>query len=234
MIRKAILLTAIIMMAIIALQCKHETDFSDFPANPEPPIPTASCDPDTAYFVNSVLPLLQSSCARSGCHDAGSASHGVIMTDYFRIKITGDVKPGNASGSKLYKVLSASGESKMPPSPNDGFTAEQKALIAKWINQGAKNNYCTEACNPELFTFAADIFPIIETNCKGCHSGSQPNGGVRLEDYASVKISATNGSLYGSVSHDAGYSPMPKDGNKLSTCNLSQIKNWIDNGAPNN
>ncbi len=218
----------------MAIQCKHETDFSFLPTDPVLPPPSASCDPDTAYFVNSVLPLITSSCAKSGCHDIATAEHGVVLTDYYRIKITGDVKPGNSGGSKLYKVLSKSGEDRMPPPPADAFTSEQKALIAKWIDQGALYNYCTEACDPNNFAFSANIFPIIQTNCKGCHSGNQPAAGIRLEDYATVKIVADNGRLFGSVAQLSGYVPMPQNGSKLSDCNINQIKNWIDNGAPNN
>ena len=231
---RLLFLTAISLILLFSVKCKHETDFSDFPADPELPLPSASCDPDSVYFVNSVLPLIRSSCAMSGCHDQATAAHGVILTDYYRIKITTGVKPGNSGGSKLYKVLSASGESKMPPASNNAFSAEQKALVAKWIDQGATYNFCTEACNPDNFAFGADIFPLISANCQGCHSGSQPEAGLLLVDYASVKAAADNGTLYGSVAHLTGFSPMPKDGVQLSACNINQIKNWIDNGAQNN
>jgi len=216
------------------MQCKHETDFSNIPANPDPPPPSASCDPDSVYFVNSILPLITSSCAKSGCHNQASGEHGVILTDYYRITITGGVKPGNSGGSKLYKVLSASGESKMPPSPDPEFTSAEKALVAKWIDQGAFFNNCTEACDTSKFTFTADIFPIIQKNCSGCHGGNQPEAGIRLEDYTTIKSAADEGSLYGSVAHLTGYKPMPQNGATLSDCNINQIKNWIDNGAPNN
>ncbi len=231
--KKILFITTLILIAVISMQCKHETDFSNFPLNPDLPPPSDYCDPDSVYFVNSVLPLIKSSCALSGCHDAGTAQHGVILTEYYRIKITGDVRSGNSGGSKLYKVLSKSGESRMPPSPNTPFSSEQKAIIAHWIDQGAKNNYCSAACNPDEFKFSANIYPLISTNCKGCHSGNQPTGGIRLEDYPTIKTAADNGSLYGSVAHLSGYSQMPKDGIMLSDCNINQILNWINNGAPN-
>jgi hypothetical protein len=55
-----------------------------------------------------------------------------------------------------------------------------------------------------------------------------------MGNYAADRAIAVNGKLYGSVSHASGYSPMPKGGNKLNTCQLSQIKKWIDAGSPNN
>jgi hypothetical protein len=45
---------------------------------------------------------------------------------------------------------------------------------------------------------------------------------------------AQNGKLYGAVNHSPGYSPMPKGGTKLSACNISKIKAWIDGGSLNN
>ncbi len=232
--KRIFLSLAIGITALVTIQCKHETDFTDFPVNPELPIPSATCSDDTVYFVNSVLPLLKSSCAMQGCHDMGTAEHGIILTDYYRIKITGRVKPGSSGNSLLYKVLSRNGESGMPPAGYPEFTAEQKAIVAKWIDQGAIYNYCSEACNPDNFAFSADIFPLISANCKGCHSGNDPSGGVRLENYTTIKAAADNNSLYGSVAWLSGYSPMPKDGFRLTDCNITQIKNWIDNGAPNN
>lgn len=52
--------------------------------------------------------------------------------------------------------------------------------------------------------------------------------------YATDKAIALNGKLYGSVSFTSGYSPMPKGGSKMSTCQLLIIKRWIDAGSPNN
>jgi len=234
MLKRIIVPLAIIIFVLVFMQCRHETDFSDFPANPDLPAPSTTCDQDSVYFINSVLPLIKSSCAKAGCHDSGTAQNGIILTDYYRIKITGGVKPGNSGSSRLYKVLSKNGESKMPPSPFAEFTSEQKAIIAKWIDQGALYNYCTEACNPENYTFAADIYPLISTNCRGCHSGNEPSGGIRLEDYSTIRAAVDNNSLYGSVAWLPGYSAMPNDGIRLTDCNITQIKNWIDNGAPNN
>jgi len=39
--------------------------------------------------------------------------------------------------------------------------------------------------------------------------------------------------LMKSLDH-TGYYPMPKGGNKLSDCEINQVKNWINAGALNN
>ncbi len=193
---------------------------------------SANCSTDTVYFVNDVLPLLQSNCAMSGCHDNGTAADGVRMTDY--VNILDEVDPGDAAGSKLYRMISRTDNERMPPPPRPAFTAAQKELIQQWINQGAKNNSCLNRCNAAVFTYSAAVRPTIESKCVGCHSGSAPSGGVNLSDYTNTRIWALNGKLYGSIAHQSGFSPMPKNSAKLSDCEIGQVQQWIQAGALNN
>lgn len=59
-----------------------------------------------------------------------------------------DIIPGKADNSKLYRVLFETGKDKMPPAPNADLTAAQKAMIGKWINEGAKNTInCNNTCD---------------------------------------------------------------------------------------
>jgi uncharacterized membrane protein len=193
---------------------------------------SANCSTDTVYFVNDVLPLLQSNCAMSGCHDNGTAADGVRMTDY--ANIMDEVKAGNAGDSKLYKVIIRTDNERMPPPPRPAFTTAQKELIRKWISQGAKNNSCLNRCNAAVFTYSGAVRPTLESKCVGCHSGAAPSGGVNLSDYTNTRIWALNGKLYGSIAHQSGFSPMPKNSAKLSDCEIGQVQQWIQAGALNN
>ena len=47
----------------------------------QPQDTTHPCDPDTVYFEMDVLPILLSSCGKSGCHDA-TAQDGVRLDSY--------------------------------------------------------------------------------------------------------------------------------------------------------
>jgi mono/diheme cytochrome c family protein len=194
---------------------------------------TQTCSPDTMYFQNKVLPLLNSSCAMSGCHDAGSRKAGVVLTDYGKIISTGGVKAGNPAGSKLYTVLSKSGSDRMPPPPAAGFTAEQKDIVYKWILQGAKNNACN-SCDSTVFTYSAAVAPLMNTYCKGCHNPASLGGGIDVSTYSTVKAIAANGKLMGSITHAAGYSAMPQGSAKLSDCEIKQVQKWIQAGTLNN
>lgn len=187
-----------------------------------------TCSPDSVYFVNDVQPLLNSNCAMSGCHDNASHKEGVRMTDY--ANIMEEVRAGSASNSKLYRVIA---DGSMPPRPMNPFTTAQKALIQKWINQGAKNNMCMSRCDSNSFTYAAAIKPLIDTKCVGCH-GSGNSTGVDLSTYTGTRTVALNGRLYGSIAQLTGFSPMPKNSSKLSTCEIRQVQRWIQAGAPNN
>ncbi len=154
------------------------------------------------------------------------------MTDY--ANIMEEVKAGNASDSKLYKVIIRTDNERMPPPPMAAFTTEQKALVQKWINQGAKNNLCLSRCDTNSFTYAAAIKPLLDSKCVGCHNSGSLGGGVNFATFATTQPVALNGKLYGSVAHQSGYSPMPKNLAKLSDCEIRQLQRWIQAGALNN
>jgi hypothetical protein len=91
------------------------------------------------------------------------------------------------------------------------------------------------ACDTGGVTYLSTVLPLLQSNaCLSCHSGGAPSGNISLDGYTNVKTVALNGKLYGTISHAAGYSPMPQGGNKMNACNINRIKAWIDAGVPNN
>jgi len=89
-------------------------------------------------------------------------------------------------------------------------------------------------CDTTNITYSAKVLPLIQNNCYSCHSGAAPSGNVSLDSYTNLKIYADNGKLMGVISHASGYSPMPQGGNKMSSCEISTIQTWINNGTLNN
>ena len=90
-------------------------------------------------------------------------------------------------------------------------------------------------CNATQVTYSATITSIINNNgCPSCHGGSAPIAGFVLTDYSDLKYFVDNGRLWGAINHLPGFVPMPQGGSKLSDCDISKIKAWIDAGAPNN
>ena len=94
--------------------------------------------------------------------------------------------------------------------------------------------YPDTACDTTAVKYSTSVLPVLSSNCISCHGGSTPSAGISLDSYAGVKVQVDNGRLWGAVSHNPNFSPMPKNSNKLSTCNLDKIRIWIAAGAPNN
>jgi mono/diheme cytochrome c family protein len=200
------------------------------PPPPTTPAPTSNCSPDTVYFQNTIAPLIAQTCSMAGCHDAITKASGVTLVTYTNIMRY--VSAGNAAGSTLYTITKSGS---MPRQPIAKYTAAQLTQVQTWINQGAKNNFCT-SCDTTS-TYSKGIAPLITTYCIGCHSATaaaSSGGNINLSTYTAVKVYATSGSLYGSVNHTLGYSAMPKNQAQLSACQIAQFKKWIDAGALNN
>lgn len=186
-------------------------------------------------FQRDVLPIFQSNCTQSGCHNSEDRESGYDLTTYDNIVSRGIV-PGDYKASEIYKVLVLpGGEELMPREPYNRLTDDQITTIALWIDEGAHNTNCDDGgCDTSNVTFAASVQPILQTYCNGCHTGSAPSGGIDYSTYAGTRPTALNGKLLGSVQHASGYVAMPQNANKLSACNISIIKAWVDAGAPNN
>ena len=232
-------LTMILSFALLP-GCKHEpfaTDITD-PGDTTNVNPGTPCDSQVVYFETQVLPILQSNCAMSGCHDEASHEEGIVLTSFTRVMQTADIRPGNASRSELYEVLvETDADKKMPPPPRQSLSAAQIGIIANWINQGAKNLRCDAGvgpCETANRSWAQHIRPVIQTYCLGCHSGTTPGAGLNFSTHAGVAGATANGRLYGAINHQQGFTAMPPTGTKMPECQIMQIKSWIDAGAPNN
>lgn len=88
-------------------------------------------------------------------------------------------------------------------------------------------------CDTLNVGYSQTIASIMSANCNECHSGAAPSGNIVTDNYDDLKIIADNGRLWGAVNHESDFSPMPKDRPQLNSCNLSQIRIWLDNGALN-
>ena len=138
---------------------------------------------------------------------------------------------GKPSNGKIMKEIN---DNNMPQSPVPLLTADQKALLVKWISEGAKNRICVDGCDPNSATFASGVNPIINTNCVGCHNNSLASGGINLSGYNNIKSNALSGKLICSIEHGSGCSAMPKNAARLNNNCIQLIKNWVNNGALNN
>ena len=235
---KRFLVLGVVCMWVMA-SCQHKPTELNVPSIPKDTIGTGGnkqpCDSTVVYFGRDVLPILNSNCAMSGCHDAGTASDGVILNSYDKVINTGKVVPFDLNSSDLYEVITEDKPDKiMPPPPRPKLTATQIALIAKWINQGAKNLVCDEqVCDTVNISYANMIGKTMTTYCAGCHNANNPSAGVNVSNYSGMAAIAANGKLIGSITHAAGFKAMPQGG-KLPACEIKQIQKWVAMGYPNN
>ncbi|MEY4626848.1 MAG: hypothetical protein RL003_820 [Bacteroidota bacterium] len=186
-------------------------------------------DPNAAIcFERDILPIFNSKCAMSGCHDAGTAAEGYNLSNYRKIVSRGLVK-GKPNSSELYEVVE---ENEMPPKGYPKLSETEKQLIYDWIADGAKNGInCAVKCDSTISGFASAVQPIMTKYCVGCHAYPNASAQVDLSGYIGVK-NAINQGLLKSIDH-SGYYPMPKGGAKLSDCEINQVRKWIQRGAPN-
>lgn len=94
----------------------------------------------------------------------------------------------------------------------------------------------SNSCDTTNITFEAKVAPIFSANCLSCHgndAAAANGGGVRLQDYVDVKSHIDR--IYGSISHQTGYIPMPKNmTNTIDKCQIKIVQIWIQKGALNN
>ncbi len=245
------LLSIIMLFSIIGISsCKHELIYPDNTENSNnnngggnngggnngggnngggSPEDTIIC------FETEILPLFQSSCALSGCHDAITHEEGLRLYTYNNIMQ--DIVPFQPTeGDIMESITDDNPNDIMPPPPHNPLSAAQIALIEQWIMQGAQNttDCAGNSCDSTAFAYTADIAPIMSTFCNGCHSGSFPSAGIVTSNHTGLYAIATSGSLLGSIEHISPYSSMPKNAAMLDICNRTKIKKWILAGAPNN
>ena len=85
-----------------------------------------NCSTLNASYLNNVKPIIETRCAVSGCHDAGSVNGPGPLTSYELVK--------NAA----VEIKSAVVSGFMPQ--NSTLNATEKKAISCWVDSGAPNN----------------------------------------------------------------------------------------------
>lgn len=91
--------------------CRNDADISDLP---------------NVYYDTDVQPIINANCTM--CHDEYNSYNGLMDI----------VKSGKPHQSKLYNVITNPWAMlRMPESPREPLTAQQRSIINLWILQGA-------------------------------------------------------------------------------------------------
>ncbi|MEQ1553936.1 MAG: hypothetical protein ABL929_07155 [Ferruginibacter sp.] len=89
-------------------------------------------------FTTDIIPIFNTSCNASGCHNAGGKSPDLTATNAFNALTVGNyLSKDDPKNSSLYLWMSGK---KATPMPVGGINVDNNALILAWIKQGAENN----------------------------------------------------------------------------------------------
>lgn len=194
----------------------------------------AGADSSIVCFQQDVLPILQSNCAKPGCHTQADQKHGVVLNNYVNLMNTveSEIEDGETK-SDLEKVLR---RNKMPPASHTPLSKDQKEVIFRWIQQGMQNTQCNQAdsiktIENNALNFSLAINPILKKYCFGCHSGSNPSNGYDFSNPDKFREIALTGKVYLAISHSPGATPMPYLGDKIPQSEIVKIKEWVEQGA---
>lgn len=92
-------------------------------------------------FINEVAPLLVDRC--SSCHGDKNPEGDYQLTTFARLQKPGmseapTLVPGNPVESEIYRLIASDDDSERMPKDAEPLSADKRALIKRWIEQGAK------------------------------------------------------------------------------------------------
>lgn len=100
-----------------------------------------------------------------------------------------------------------------------------------------ENGISDSNCDTVGMAYKANILPILKANCYQCHSADtyQSSGSqLNYEDFGVLLTVINNGELLDAIQHKGNVTPMPLNLPALSNCDINKIKDWINQGSPNN
>jgi len=155
-------------------------------------------------FVKHVAPILNKHCVKCHSDDPQGKLH---LDSFAEMKKGGESGPllavGNANRSLMMARLIAPEKDRMPQKAA-ALSRNEIAILALWINQGAKfdgedeEQELSEMLKPkedlpplkyakatgnEKVSFKKDIAPFMVKYCQRCHQGKKPGGGLYLTSY---------------------------------------------------
>ena len=198
-------------------------------------------------FTDDVRPILAKYCG--GCHIDNA--RGGLRLGSASAAVQGGQKgaavvPGNPNASLMLRRIAA-GE--MPlgnrPKPN----AQEVAVLAKWIADGAKEGGPSKKLpkvdvpkptGNETVSFKEDIAPFMVNLCTGCHSGNNPRGGLDLTTVRKMMLGGDTGMviLPGDLENSRMFAlvsgkeapRMPQGQARITRKNFEDFKKWFEEG----
>ena len=96
-------------------------------------------DPTTVSYNTHIVPVLETSCSTSSCHDGTTEPNLTTPVAWTNLKSGGFINTTIPEESYLYKSVSFLSGLSMPPGGPQIPEVDQKVILA-WIQNGALNN----------------------------------------------------------------------------------------------
>lgn len=175
------------------------------------------------------------------CHRGASAAGGYDLSTYEGTLAGGRVLAGNSASSRLFGRIN---DNSMPPG-GPALSAEVKAAIAQWIQNGAMNDAPADGqvgpppapvvlppLEPKFSSLMANVFG---PRCVACHNSVTARAGVNLSSYAAVVRNLRPGNANDSdIYKEVEDNDMPASGGPLTFEQKETLRQWINAGALNN
>lgn len=89
-------------------------------------------------FSKDIIPIFNSSCNSSGCHNSGGKAPDLTSVKaYTALTNGGYINTGDPESSELYLWMTGQ---RGTPMPTSGVNKDYNSLVLAWIKQGALNN----------------------------------------------------------------------------------------------
>jgi hypothetical protein len=172
-------------------------------------------------FRSEVVPIITA--GPCGCHNNGIGTRAVQFSH-------GDTVFYSAILSRVSTFSTWVNGGTHPGGGVIDFSPNEKTVIKKWIDQGAKDDAAGACAVVAAPTYAVNVVAIYNTTCKGgsCHGGLGP-----VLDYSRLTTPA-NKAILTSMSNSGGSSghPNPPGAINISTCTADILKTWLALGQP--
>jgi len=194
-------------------------------------------------FEADVQPILASKCGK--CHSDAVQKGALNLASMAGLRVGGEsgesAVADTLDDSLLWIMID--GDS-MPPEDQPQLTTDEREVIRRWLEGGAKSNAPHEPTEKKLNQH--DVLPIVLLRCTACHGATLKQAGVDLRTVADMKRGGKNGPAL--VPGDAKASLMihrieseacpPRDQllkffvRRPPASEVDVLKKWIEAGAP--
>ncbi|MEZ6065166.1 MAG: c-type cytochrome domain-containing protein [Planctomycetaceae bacterium] len=157
-------------------------------------------------FAGEIAPLIEGKCV--SCHGGANPRNGLDLSTFAGWKQGGQggplLIPGNPARSLLIAAVATPDAQKRMPKNAAALSAEEIALLAKWVEKGANFDGDSEATlladlgkentpeptviipkptGSETVSFTRDVAPFMANLCVRCHNSNRQSGGLSLETF---------------------------------------------------